>query len=414
MAARWTNSFLCSVLALSAIGSAFPALASPIATGSSGLQDGDILPGKFIVSLKPGTEAESHLAWVQDIHRRSVSRRDTIGLDKAYAIGRFQGYAGEFDDETIEQIKGNENVLAVEPDRVAQITALTNQSDAPWGIASLSSRTQLENGDVRGHVYTFDDSAGEGTYAYVLDTGVMIENSEFEGRAVRGYNAWPSESFEDFFGHGSHVAGTIASATYGVAKKATIVDVKVARGLGYATLATILDGYNWAVNNMTNTEGRAAKSVISISLAIGTSEALNSAIDAAFELGALTVVGAGNDGADASTRSPASAASAITVGAVDWTRTRPSWSNYGPGVDVFAPGVDVASIWNVEGVESVISGTSTSTPHVSGLVLYLRALEGGLDSPARTVARVKELASEGIVADAGTGSPNLLVYNGVA
>lgn len=130
-------------------------------------------------------------------------------------------------------------------------------------------------------------------------------------------------------------------------------------------------------------------------------------------MGILSVVGAGNDNADASTRSPASAPSALAVGAVTWNRTRADFSNYGPCVSVFAPGVDVASLWNAEGVESVNSGTSMSSPHVAGLALYLKGLESGLDSPADTIARVKQLAIAGVVADAGAGSPNLLAYNGV-
>ncbi|KAI1487265.1 peptidase S8/S53 domain-containing protein [Biscogniauxia mediterranea] len=413
----WTNPFHLLLLALCCCCCCVVvAGAAALAPPAEQLRDGDAIPGRFVVSLKPGVEADDHIAWVQDIHRRNsdLARRTTAGLGPTYAIGRFRGYAGEFDDETVEMIRGSGNVLSVEPDRVAHITALTTQNNAPWGLASLSSRDPLANGSIRGHAYTYDDSAGEGTFAYVLDTGVMIENSELQGRAIRGYNAWPNEPFEDSFGHGSHVAGIIASASYGVAKKATIVDVKVARSVGYATLATILDGYNYAVNNMTNIPGRAAKSVINMSLAIPVAESLNSAIDAAFELGVLTVVGAGNDGADASTRSPASAASAVTVGAVDWTRARPQWSNYGPGVDVFAPGVDVASLWNEEGAESVNSGTSMSTPHVAGLALYLKALGSDADAPADAVARIKDLALKGVVTGEGQGSPNLLVWNGVA
>lgn len=127
----------------------------------------------------------------------------------------------------------------------------------------------------------------------------------------------------------------------------------------------------------------------------------------------LSVVGAGNDNADASTRSPASAKTALTVGAVYWNRTRAEFSNYGASVDVFAPGVDVASLWNVEGAESVNSGTSMSSPHAAGLALYLKSVETGLNSPADTVARIKELATTGVVVNAGSGSPNLLAYNGI-
>ncbi|KAI1379661.1 subtilisin-like serine protease pepD [Hypoxylon crocopeplum] len=399
-------------LALGICGLAISALAASV--DLSDLQDGDVIPGKYIVSIKPGVEADSHLAWVSAVHQRSTSRRDAVGLEKTYGFGDFNGYAGEFDDETITQIQGSENVLAVEQDRIAYITSVTRQTNAPWGLEALSSRSQLTDGNTRGHTYTYDSTAGAGTFAYVLDTGVLTNNSEFGGRAIKGYNAWAgTESFDDYFGHGTHVAGTIASNTYGIAKKATIVDVKVARSIGYSTVAHVIDGINWVVNNATGTPGRAAKSVINMSLAFPTSAMLNSAVDAASAMGVLSVVGAGNDGADASTRSPASAATALTVGAVYWNRTKAEWSNYGPDVDIFAPGVDVASLWNREGVESVNSGTSMSSPHGVGLALYLKGLEVGLDTPAATVSRIKELAISGVVANAGSGSPNLLAYNGI-
>lgn len=83
-----------------------------------------------------------------------------------------------------------------------------------------------------GHAYVHHEDAGKGTWAYVFDTGVFVEHPEFEGRAIKGYNAWADEEEHvDNFGHGSHVAGTIASKTYGIAKKATVVDVKILRGV---------------------------------------------------------------------------------------------------------------------------------------------------------------------------------------
>lgn len=104
------------------------------------------------------------------------------------------------------------------------------QANAPWGLEALSSRTRVSDGNTRGHTYRYDSSGGAGTFAYVLDSGVLTNNSEFGGRAVKGYNAWDgTESFDDHFGHGTHVAGTIASNSYGVAKRATVVDVKVVR-----------------------------------------------------------------------------------------------------------------------------------------------------------------------------------------
>ncbi|KAH8599095.1 peptidase S8/S53 domain-containing protein [Bisporella sp. PMI_857] len=405
------------VIQLLVAGFAHLGCTTPVPNTLLQLRGGEIIPDRYIISLKSDVDVESHLSWVSNVHRRSISRRDTAGIRSSYAFGGFKGYSGEFDTETMEAIRANENVIVVDVDTVAYITAIANQTNAPWGLRSIASRSPVPNGDWMGHWYAYDESAGEGTYAYVLDTGLMMENSEFQGRAVRGYNAWgnhtPTVPFGDQFGHGSHAAGIIGSKTYDVVKKAILVDVKVCQDAGYSTAAHILDGINWAVNNITKTPGRAAKSVLNMSLALPTNQAINAAIEAAYNLGVLTVVGAGNDGKDASTRSPASAPFAITAGAIDWTNTRPTWSNYGPLVDIFAPGVRIPSLWNKEGIESVNDGTSMATPHVAGLALYLKAVEG-LANPSDTTARIQELASKGQVISAEMNSPNLLAYSGAA
>ncbi|KAL0780397.1 hypothetical protein CaCOL14_001732 [Colletotrichum acutatum] len=388
-------------------------LASPlIAKGSS---DGSIVPGKYIVRVAPGTydtDFESHLSWVANVHKRSLSRRSTAGVEKTFSVGGFKAYSGEFDAETIAEIERNGYAVSVEPDRVVEVTALITQAAAPWGLTGLSSTTPQADGS-SSSPYVYDSTAGEGTYAYVLDSGVTIEHAEFEGRAIRGYNAWaPNYPFEDEFGHGSHVAGIIGAATYGVAKKATVIDVKVVRGLGYSTVAHVLDGYSWAVNNITNTPGRVSKAVINMSLAFPKSDAMNSAVDAAFDLGVTTVVGAGNDGKDASTKSPASAQRAITVGAIAWNWTRADWSNFGTDVNIFAPGLDIPSLWRQPGQVSVVSGTSMATPHVAGLVAYLQALHP-LENSAAVVEKLNELAFKGVVGNSGSGSANVLAHSGV-
>lgn len=134
---------------------------------------------------------------------------------------------------------------------------------------------------------------------------------------------------------------------------------------------------------------------------------------AAYSAGIATVVAAGNNGVDAKNYSPASAPEAVTVGAVAVNDTKPSWSNYGSIVDIFAPGVDTLSAWiGSDTATNTISGTSMATPHVSGLVLYLKSVLGGLEAPADVAAKLTELATEGVLSDLGTGSPNLLAYNG--
>lgn len=287
---------------------------------------------------------------------------------------------------------------------VWELYGLTTQKNAPWGLGSISHRAPSSTD------YVYDDSAGAGTYAYIIDTGLYTEHVEFGGRGVLGYNAYPNSKFVDQIGHGTHVAGTIGSRAYGVAKKATMVAVKVF-DFGSSSTSIVLDGFNWAVRNITG-EGRAAKSVISMSLGGPKSEAFNAAVEAAFASNIVTVVAAGNENQDAANVSPASAPSAITVGATDVTNTRASFSNYGRFIDVFAPGVNVYSCW-ISDPESAtwLDGTSMATPHVSGLVLYLKALEGLTDAKA-TIDRVVSLATSDVVRNPGRNSVNLLAYNG--
>lgn len=149
-----------------------------------------------------------------------------------------------------------------------------------------------------------------------------------------------------------------------------------------------------------------------MSLGGGFSATLNSAVNNAVAAGVVFGVAAGNDGANASNYSPASAANAITVGAIQSGNARASYSNFGAVLDIFAPGTDITSAWiGSNTATSTISGTSMATPHVVGVAAYLIALEG-LSTPAAVVARIIALSGSGLVGSPGTGSPNRLLYNG--
>lgn len=101
-------------------------------------------------------------------------------------------------------------------------TVTTTQPNAPWGLGSISHR--LPNSTD----YIYDPAgSGEGTFAYLIDTGIRSSHVEFEGRVVDGFNAYPDSDFADNYGHGTHTAGTIGSRAYGVVKKTTLVSVKV-------------------------------------------------------------------------------------------------------------------------------------------------------------------------------------------
>jgi oryzin len=387
--------------------------------------DPDVIPGRYIVTLQKGLDTDTvsqHIHSATALHTRSNS--GFWGITKQWHLQRWNGYAAHFDDDTIEQIRGDTNVLAVEPDRVRHLMALETQKDAPWGLSSMSHKAA----NTSGSDYVYDSVAGEGTFAYIIDTGMiwrqLLHNSvetnmdtgvldtheEFEGsRAIKGYNAVPDVPFEDVDGHGTHVAGTICGKTYGVAKKASCVSIKVFNG-GSASTETILNAYEWAVNDITE-QGREATAVISMSLGGSFSEAENNALEAAYDSGILTVVAAGNDGEDASDYSPASSPNAITVGAYDSSNTRADFSNYGEVVDIFGPGVAIESAWigGDDATES-LDGTSMATPHIAGLALYLKSLyPEELATPDATTTKLKELAIEGIKDPKGA---SIRGYNG--
>ncbi|KAH8893890.1 subtilisin-like proteinase Mp1 [Thozetella sp. PMI_491] len=388
-----------------------PVYAAPVVDKRSG----QVIPGKYIITLKPGasvSQVENHLSWVADVHARSVSRRDTTGVDKVYNINDFSAYSGSFDPATLSQIQNSNEVAAVEPDQVWTLSvqrsrATVTESGAPWGLGSISHKTANHSD------YIYDSAAGTGMVAYLIDTGLNTAHVEFEGRGSLGYNAYPNSDFVDNLGHGTHTAGTIAGKTYGVSKKAKVISVKVF-DTGSSSTSIVLDGFNWAVND-TVAKGTAGSSVISMSLGGPKSDAFNAAIEAAFKSNVLSVVAAGNDDSDASSVSPASAPNAVTVGAIDNTNTRAWFSNYGTVLDIFAPGVDVLSSWigpnNNE--TDTISGTSMATPHVAGLVLYLKSLDPtGLATSVAVTKKLLSLGQQGAVTDPGSGSPNLLAYNG--
>ena len=185
---------------------------------------------------------------------------------------------------------------------------------------------------------------------YPLTTPPTIQ--EFEGRASQLTSFAGSET--DGNGHGTHVAGTIGSASYGVAKSTSLFGVKVLDDSGSGSFSSVIAGIDYVAEDHTSRSECEGGSVANLSLGGGLSSAVNEAADALVESGVFLAVAAGNSNADAANFSPASAPEAFTVGATDDTDARAYYSNYGSVVDVFAPGTDVLSTW--------IGGRTVSLP----------------------------------------------------
>ncbi|KAH9864397.1 hypothetical protein J1614_010331 [Plenodomus biglobosus] len=244
----------------------------------------------------------------------------------------------------------------------------------------------------------------------------------------------------DGFGHGTHVAGTIGSATWGVAKKTQLFAVKVLRSNGHGTNAGVIAGINYVYNDAQTRREKCPKGIVSnMSLGGNKNAAVNEAASpsqvflfcfvsititfphnvisslqqaALVSSGVFLAVAAGNEGFPASYSSPASEPSVCTVGATNIFNRLPEWSNWGPLVDVLAPGENITSTWIGGGIKE-ISGTSMAAPHVAGLAAYLMGMGGPMENGLCEV--IAAMATKGVV-DLGTwqeGTPNSLVWNGV-
>jgi subtilisin family serine protease len=266
---------------------------------------------------------------------------------------------------------------------------MIKQYDAPWGLGRISHRGR-DSPD-----YYYSDSSGKDVRVYVLDTGIRTSHSDFGGRAIWGTNFVANTPNVDEDGHGTHVAGTIAGKTYGVAKKATVVAVKVLDKTGSGYMSGLLQGLNWAVADAKKL-GITKKSVINMSLGGAYTASVNEGVKAATDAGITVVVAAGNDNDTAASYSPGSAPSAITVGATDQADMRAYFSNWGGEVDIFAPGVEVVSAFNDgDTASATMSGTSMASPHIAGLAAYFIAKEY-LSGYAAVTKRILDVATKGV------------------
>ncbi|NBU23576.1 MAG: hypothetical protein EBS38_06695, partial [Actinobacteria bacterium] len=292
--------------------------------------------------------------------------------------------------EAAQSLAASSAVAYIEQDSPVSLTAV--QEPAPsWGQDRI-------DGALDGK-YNFPSQSGEGVIAYVFDTGVAADHPDLAGRVSQGFDViGNNQANTDCHFHGTHVAGTIGGTQFGLAKKVSIVPLRVLDCNGSGSIVGVMRAINWTIaNHPTGTPA-----VANFSLGGGRNLSFNNAISALVDKGITTVVAAGNERTDACTRSPASALDAITVGSTDRFDNRSSFSNFGECVDVFAPGSGILSA-NAKNYTTPIalSGTSMASPHVAGVAaLILGTSPSAL--PEQVASVITDLSQKGIVNGSNT------------
>ncbi|MFM2394374.1 MAG: hypothetical protein RLZZ546_2356 [Bacteroidota bacterium] len=273
------------------------------------------------------------------------------------------------------------------------------QNNPPWGLDRADQKSNMLN-----NKYYHPVHGGANVDVYVIDTGIDIKHPEFEGRATWGSNFVDNVN-TDCNSHGTHVAGTIGSKTFGIAKKTNLVAVKVLNCEGSGSFSGILASFEYVIKRKQQTK---KSSLVNMSLGGGKSNSINRAVAELVKNDITVVVAAGNENQDACNVSPASAEEAISVGATSRNNQLASFSNWGKCVNLLAPGVDIMS--TVPGNNSrQLSGTSMASPHVAGYVALVLN-----ENPSLTPNAVKKFLTTQCTKDVVSGvkheTPNCLMY----
>ena len=338
-----------------------------IATGSSSIPEIDLEPGRSIgFGLRtvefpdplPQSTAEQIAAELEQLPEVLSAQPDyivSISVPGSFELVLEQELFGPM-------IAVDEGQNQQQLDEQVGFASVSTQVNPTWGLDRVDQRDLPLS-----RSYSYDDD-GDGVYVYVLDTGIRSTHEEFVGRIAPGFTQFrDGRGTEDCHGHGTHVAGTVGGTTYGVAKNATLVPVRVLGCDGSGSASRVIAGLQWVISEKTRHPSRPA--VINMSLGGFANQDLDNAVVAAVDAGITVVAASGNSTQDACSISPARVPEAITVNASTINDVAANFSNFGPCTDIYAPGQSITSASILSDTRSrASSGTSMAAPHVAGAV----------------------------------------------
>jgi subtilisin family serine protease len=366
---------------VAAAAAALVLLLVPVAANAAPPASAATPAGTYIVTLTPDADAPAAL----QRHNVAASHRYETVLN---------GFAAPLTAGQLAALSNDPAVTRIEADGVMR--AFDTQLDPPsWGLDRIDQRQlPLDNS------YTFNTTASN-VHAYIIDTGIDTSHPQFEGRAQQVFNA-ASGPNRDCHGHGTHVAGTVGAADYGVAKEVNLYGVKVLSCSGSGSTAGVIAGIDWVADNHNK------PAVANLSLGGGFSATLNDALDNLANSGVFVASASGNSNANACNTSPASAPNSTTVNASDINDNKASFSNFGECTHLYAPGVAITSTV-LRGGTSTFSGTSMAAPHVAGVAAMYKATFG---DHSFDVVRdwLMDNATSGVISGNPSNTPNLLLY----
>jgi aqualysin 1 len=212
-------------------------MSQPVDLPAQAFGESQPIPGRYIVVFKdsvPNPAAEA-----ANVMR---GRGGQVHFTYSHAI---KGFAATIPDAAYQAIRMNPNVEYIEQDQTVSLSA--TQSNATWGLDRIDQRDLPL---IKAMMY---DATGSGVYAYIIDTGIRSSHTEFGNRVVTGYTAInDGRGTSDCNGHGTHVAGTVGGAVYGVAKGVTLVPVRVLDCRGSGTWSGVIAGVDWVTRQKTS------------------------------------------------------------------------------------------------------------------------------------------------------------------